>query len=120
MSKLQRWSEKGSSWKYCCRRGAVEVLEQQSGAVHVGRLTGLGKISDALGVWNLLGQGSLRAGRRLGDPSYPSSEVEEVLPSPGVGKLSVKDQRVNILSFEGHTVSVRTARLPLSDESSHR
>lgn len=48
-----------------------------------------------------MGQGGLRAGRQLGDRASPSCEVDEVFPGPGVGRLSVKDQRAEEVKLQG-------------------
>ena len=65
-----------------------------------------------------MGQGGLQVGTWLGDTASPSCEVDEVFPGPGVGRLSVKDQRVKEEKLRGphHLLS----ELPLSDESSRR
>lgn len=43
-------------------------------------------------------------------------KVEKHWPTTGVGKLSVKSQRVNILGFVSHEVSVVATQLGLYDK----
>ena len=114
MSELQRWLAWGRVQvvgKTLLRAGgAVEVSEQPSGSIHVGRLTDLRKISDAVG-YGVRWDERLHAGRRLGDAASPSCEVDEVFPGPGVDRLAVKNQRVNIWDFVAYITSFTTIQL---------
>ena len=42
-----------------------------------------------------------RVCRKAVDASHPRSEAKEVLPSPGGGRLSAKDQRLNYFQLRG-------------------
>ena len=113
VSELQRWLAWGRVQvvgKSLLRAGgAVEVSEQPSGSIHVGRLTDLRKISDAVG-YGVRWDERLHAGRRLGDAASPSCEVDEVFPGPGVDRLAVKNQRVKEVKLRGPPRLYQTCR----------
>lgn len=101
MSELQMWlvwgrvQARGNS---AAGRGA---LLSSKVAASTGEVNGPQEERRCCGVWNPVGQGGLRAGRQLGDTASPSCEVGEVFPGPGVGRLSVKDQRTEEMKLRG-------------------